>query len=314
MANIEIMTTLWPDMPHYEFFASHPLVAGIRLNTAMADSKKLAKEMDEAVVKSHGTRLYFDVKGRQLRITKVYRDNGHLELDINHPISVPTPTEVLFKAGVDFALLKEVVDGNHLVFEDGPNFKLATGESLNIRNKELKVLGDLFTTQQLEFLNIAMNAGIRRYMLSYTTSASEIDHLKKIVGDREIIAKIESPNGLDFAESYELPKNVHFLTARGDLFVEVDKPHHILSASKMLVQRDPQAILGSRILLSLSPHRDATGKLVEESVPSCSDINEVAWLLLIGYKRFMFCDGLCLDKNALENAIYCLDAIAKDYT
>ena len=147
MSNIEIMATLWPDMPHYEKFASHRLISGIRLNTEMADEKRLVDEMDLAVANSHGTRLYFDVKGRQLRITKVYK-NQHLELDVNHPIQVPTPTEVLFKAGVDFALLKEIKDGTHLIFEDGPNYTLSEGESLNIRNPELKVLGDLFTAQQ----------------------------------------------------------------------------------------------------------------------------------------------------------------------
>lgn len=314
MSKIEIMATLWPDMPHYKYFMRHPLISGVRLNTAMADETLLAKEMEQAVAESCGTPLYFDVKGRQLRITKVYNVDGNLELDINHPIEVETPTTVLFKAGADRALLKEVKNGDHLVFEGGPQYALRPGESLNIRSPSLKVLGDLFTSQQLRFLDIAMESGIRRYMLSYATSGEEIEELRKIVGPREVIAKIESPAGLKWAETYKLPDNVHYLTARGDLFVEVERPHHILSATRKLIEKDSKAIVGSRILLSLSPHKDPnTGKVVEETVPSCSDINEIAWLLECGYKRFMFCDGLCLNKNALDRAINVLDAIAKDY-
>lgn len=314
MSKIEIMATLWPDMPHYKYFMKHPLISGVRLNTAMADETLLAREMEQAVAESYGTPLYFDVKGRQLRITKVYNVDGNLELDINHPIEVTTPTTTLFKAGADFALLKEVRDGSHLVFEGGPRYSLKPGESLNIRSSSLKVLGDVFTEQQKRFLEIALDAGIRRFMLSYATTEEELIELYKLVGNKEIIAKIESPAGLKWVEHYDRPKNIHYLTARGDLFVEVDKPHHILSASKLILKKDPEAILGSRILLSLSPHKDPnTGKVVEETVPSCSDINEIAWLLQCGYKRFMFCDGLCLNKNALDRAVNVLDAIAKDY-
>lgn len=304
MSNIEIMATLWPDMGHYEYFAKHPLMRGIRLNTAMAEEKTLPYQLDFAVKKSYGTPLYFDVKGRQIRITKVYDNTENLELDINHPIEVNTPTVVLTKAGADSAVLAKVVDGNHLVFDGGPKFLLRPGESLNIRSSSLKVLGPLFTEQQLTFLDIAKKAGIGRFMLSYATRAEEMAELRKIVGDKaEIIAKIESPTGLDFSQSYKLGPREHYLTARGDLFVEMNKPHQILSATKKILKKDSNAILGSRILLSVT----------NDPVPSCSDINEIAWLLEIGYKRFMFCDGLCLQKESLERAINVLNAIAIDY-
>ena len=82
MSDIEIMATLWPDMHHYEYFAEHPWLNGIRLNTAMANVDALPKQLEFAVAKSYGTPLYFDVKGRQLRITKIYPNTENLELDI----------------------------------------------------------------------------------------------------------------------------------------------------------------------------------------------------------------------------------------
>lgn len=302
--SVEIMATLWPDMPHYEYFARHPWLNGIRLNTAMANVETLPELLDFAVAHSFGTPLYFDVKGRQIRITKVYSNTENLELDINHPISLETPTVVLTKAGADSAVLNKVTDGTHLVFDGGPKYNLVPGESLNIRSPSLKVLGPLFTTQQLKFLEIAKDSGIRRYMLSYATRPEELAELHKLVGDRcDIVAKIESPAGLKLVKEYKLGPNEHYLTARGDLFVEMPKPHNILNASKQIIKKDPQAILGSRILLSVT----------DGYVPSCSDINEVAWLLDIGYTRFMFCDGLCLRKDALDRALNVLHAITEDY-
>jgi len=301
------MATLWPDMPHFKYFAKSRKLDGIRLNTAMVETKGLVPLLSNAVESSF-VPLYFDVKGRQLRITKVYPcDGDHLELDLNHEIQVSAPAYVLFKGGVDGALLLKA-EGNHLIFKGGPRYNLLPGESLTIRAKDLKVLGATFTEQQLELLAAAKAAGIQRYMLSYASSDQEILELLELINfsGEEIIAKIENVNGLSWAlESagrlqLKLEKKLdrklpamHFLTARGDLFIELPKPHDILWATQQLISVNPECILGSRILLSLS----------ENEFPSCSDLNEIAWLLSLGYRRFMFCDSLCLDRDALERAI-----------
>lgn len=315
---IEIMATLWPDMPHFDYFAKHPLLNGIRLNTAMATVEEVPDLLAHAV-KVADKPLYFDVKGRQLRITKIHPNTENFECDINHKIELDLskPVPVIMKGGNDVAVLGKIEDGNHLVFIGGPRFNVKIGESLNIRSPSLKVTGRLFTDQQLAFLDFAKKAGIKHYMLSYATRIDEMEEIRRMVGpDAEVVAKIENPAGFGLVKNYRLGKNEHYLTARGDLFVEMAKPHQILAAAKAILKKDPSAILGSRILLSLSPHKDPyskDGKLIEDEVPSCADINEVAWLLEIGYKRFMFCDGLCLKKEPLERAINVLHAISEDY-
>lgn len=303
---IEVMATLWPDMPHWKYFSMHPNLDGIRLNTAMAETKDLLPLLKDAVEYSI-VPLYFDVKGRQLRITKVHHcDGDHLELDLNHPIQVETPALVLFKGGVDECLLLKV-EGNHLVFQGGPKFNLIPGESLTIRSSSLQVLGPTFTEQQVEFLDIAKKAGVRRYMLSYATSNEEVEELRNLLDNQvdELVAKIENLKGLQWARTapthaYHVTHN--YLTARGDLFVELPRPHDILWATKEILNADPNAILGSRMLLSLST----------DPLPSCADLNELAWLLDIGYKRFMFCDSLCLDRDALDRAITILKTMASN--
>jgi hypothetical protein len=302
---LELLATLWPEMPYYERFAKDQRIAGIRLNTAMADVGTLPGLVQNAVDLSHAKPLYFDVKGKQLRITEVLPNMDHLECRINHPISVRSPTPVLFKAGADGALLDHVEeDGKKLIFHGGPKYKLRSGESLNIRDPSLQVHGPLFTQQQLAFIDIAKRAGIDRYMLSYASSMAEIAEFRKLVGQAEIIAKIEDSKGLKFVkEEYRRQPNLGLLNARGDLYVELRKPHDILKASQQIIRADPRAIAGSRILLSLDG----------DTVPSCADINEIAWLADQGYSRFMFCDGLCLKEDALDRALNVLGAVYNEY-
>jgi pyruvate kinase len=302
MREIEIMATLWPEMPHYKYFAADPRLKGIRLNTAKAEVSTIRDLTQQAVDQSYGTPIYFDVKGRQLRVASVDPCEDHLELELNHEVTIKTPCIILFKGGTDHALLVKA-EGKRLIFEGGPHYMVTPGDSLNVR-APYEVHGDLFPEKQLQFLDVALEAGITRFMLSYARSAEEIEEMRKIVGDNcEIIAKIEDPKGLDFVDKLDWSeKGLGLLNARGDLFVELEKPHDILRASRKIIKADSRAILGSRILLSVT----------EEEVPSCADIHEVGYLLGTGYRRFMFCDGLCLNKDALNRSITILAAIAKD--
>lgn len=307
--NYEVLATLWPEMGHFSYFARDSRLQGIRLNTAMADAKTLPDLLDQALEAARDKPLYFDVKGRQLRITEVLPNEDHLECRINHPISVRTPTVVLFKAGADPAYLaKTEEDGSLLVFEGGPQFSLLPGESLCIRDPTLKVHGDLFTPQQLEFLDIAKHAGITRYMLSYAQSKKDVEDSRKIIGDKDLTLKIEDQKGLRYARHEYMPtNNLHLLNARGDLFVEVSKPHEIIGASRDLIRADPKTIVGSRLLLSLAEEDPRTKRRNE--VPTCADISELTWLLDIGYRRFMFCDGLCLKPEPLNDALNVMHAM-----
>src|SRR5262245_54177274 len=90
--------------------------------------------------------LYFDVKGRQLRVAEVLDNEEYLDVRLNHPISVPTPTVVLLKAGADTGRLGRLEEGGHrLVFDRNPRYRVRAGESLHIRDPRLAVSGPLFT-------------------------------------------------------------------------------------------------------------------------------------------------------------------------
>lgn len=305
MKDLELLVTLWPSFPHFKRFAVDGRVSAVRLNSAMVNKDLVGDELEIANSLMGCAPLYFDIKGRQLRVTDVYANNDHLELEINHPIKVKTPTMVLFKAGADYALLNEVVDGKHLIFEGGPEYLVYEGESLHIRDESLIVEGPTFLDFEIEKIEKAKKAGISKYCLSYAESKADINQFREYVGkEAEIIAKIENKKGLEYvAKEFKKEEGLSLMAARGDLYVELDKPHEILRALKLIIKKDPEACAGSRMLLSV----------INDPVPSCSDLSELAWMYDIGYRKMMLCDELCLKEELLARAVNVFDSFRKSY-
>lgn len=309
--DLSLFVTLWPSFPHFARFAYDNRIEGIRLNSAMLASSELDSELER--VRSLGdipVKLYFDVKGRQLRITEVKPSKKNLEVRLNHPISVKTPTPVLFKAGEDSGLLVDIRDnGYNLVFANGlrygPRFQVKGGESLHIRSPDLVVGGNLFTETELEKIGKVKKAGFTRYFLSYVESENDLKEFRNLVGNEtEVIAKIENKKGLEFmAREYKPNPNTSALAARGDLYVELERPHEIANALRNIIKKEPNAMVGSRFLLSL----------FRDHVPSCADIGDLAWVYDLGYKRVLLCDELCLKEKPLARAVSVVDEFRKDY-
>jgi hypothetical protein len=302
----ELMVTLWPSFVHFARFATDQRLSGIRLNSAMTRASELDAEFELAAKTPDALPLWFDIKSRQMRIAEVDPRTDHLEIILNHAISVKTPTPVLFKAGADDALLEEVKDGGrHLVFRGGPRFNVIPGESLHIRAPDLVVQGPIFTDAELAKIEKVKAAGIGKWFLSYVEAQSDVDQFLELVGaDAEVMLKIESPRGLRYVErDFRKTPNLTLVAARGDLYVEIDRPHQIHAALRLIVEKDPEALVGSRLLLST----------IRSPVPECSDFLELAWLIDIGYKRMMLCDELCLKADLLSRAIGAFDEFRRDY-
>lgn len=303
----ELLVTMCPSFPHFKRFANDSRISGIRFNTAMISLEELDKEIEAMYDVMPSKPIYYDVKSRQMRITGIETHDHNLHLTLNHPIEVDTPCEVLFKAGADVAMLKSVEeDGFRLVFDGGPKYRLVPGESLHIRHKSFRNKRDsgVITSLEKEKVQKAKAAGINRYFLSYVEKQSDIDELQEIVGkNAEIWLKIESIPGMKFVnEDFKKQDNLVLVAARGDLFVELDKPHHIIDALRQIIKKDPAACVGSRLLLST----------VNDPVPSAADLLEIAWLHDIGYRRMMLCDEICLKENLLGTAVSVFDGIKRD--
>ena len=306
MRPLKLVVTLWPSFPHFEEFASDDRISGIRLNSAMISSAELEQEVERLKKMKVTVPLYLDIKGRQLRVTEVFATASSFEVRLNHPIEVKTPTPVLFKAGAESALLGQVTEGGHrLIFDAPPRHGVVAGESLHIRDESLRVHGAQFTQVEREKIDRALQIGFRRFYLSYVESQQDVDEFRKLVGhDALVRLKIENKAGLNYVEQrFKKEPNVSLVAARGDLFVEVDMPHEILSATKLIVDADPDACVGSRILLST----------ISSPVPSCVDFSELAWLYDIGYREMMLCDELCLKGELLSRAVNVFESFRQTY-
>lgn len=303
--NLNFQATLSPSFPHFKQFCEDRRFNAMRLNSAMIHLNELDGELKILKSLNNPVDLYFDIKGRQLRIQEVDIFPDHLEITLNHEIEVDTPTIVLFKAGSDRAMLKKIVGGKRLIFNGGPKYLVKPGESIHIRNPSLQMNGTVFCDYEIEKIKKVKAAGINKYFLSYVEEQRDVDEFFELIGkDATVVAKIETKNGLKYVANQFVKKdNLSLMAARGDLYVELDKPHEILNAVKMISKKDPNAYVGSRILLSL----------VQTPVPECCDFSDLAWLYDIGYRNMMLCDEICLKPELLSVAANVLEAFKDSY-
>lgn len=340
---LKLMVTLWPSFPHFTKFANDGRLAGIRLNSAMINNPELEKELKSLASFGPTVPLWFDAKGRQARVKWVDTENAkNLDLRLNHPVSVKTPVRVLFKAGADSAILERLEeDGQRLIFRGGPAYMVYPGESLHILHPTLQIKGSLFTDEEKAKLEKTRAAGFKNYFLSYVECQKDIDEFRELVGrDTLVMLKIENQKGLDFvAKEFRKSDDLILVAARGDLYIELEWPHHMLRALELIIQKDPEACVASRLFLSVV--NDLRNKkviealklvrsdifkeadkdrlvetvllsLINRDIPSCADFCEVAWLYGLGYRNMMLCDELCLREDLLDLAIGAFDAFRSD--
>ena len=189
----ELLVTLWPTFAHFSRFANDPLISGVRLNTAKISVEQLDEDFTDFQLNSFTAPLWFDIKGRQLRIEEVCPNkSGPPDIILNHQIYVKTPTRILLKAGADSAEISTLSrDGRRLSLCKGPFWNIESGESVHIRDSSLWVFGETFTSFELTKIEKARQAGFTRYFLSYVETQRDVDQFSELVGhDSEVWLKI----------------------------------------------------------------------------------------------------------------------------
>ena len=139
-------------------------------------------------------------------------------------------------------------------------------------------------------------------MLSFVEGKEDIESFKKLYPDAEVAAKIESRKGMSYVKNQWAGES-RLMAARGDLYLELKKPHYIIDAVENIVCKDKNAIVASRILDSFA------GSLE----PSCSDIGDLDNLMRMGYKNFMFGDEICLKRESIISGLNLFKALAEKY-
>lgn len=299
--SIDVIVTTPPHAPFIEEVLSHPIVSGIRLNTVMP----LKGSIDENVkrlsdlARQYEKAFWVDLKTRQLRVAD-YGVPPFTEITLSHDIQVETPVTAYFSDGKESATVL-AVEKNKLIMQEGPKRVIGPGESVNILHPSLHIAG-YFTDTDEEYIAACTKHDIHTYMLSFVEGQQDIDALYSLDRKATPMAKIESQKGLQYVQT-NYKGDARLFTARGDLFVEVARPHHILKASKDILEKDAHAVAASRILSSLA----------YSSEPSCADLGDVDNLLRMGYTTLMLGDEVCLRRESVISALNVIQAISNDY-
>jgi len=296
-----IIVTIPPYSSYLDRTVGCELVKGVRFNSAQPMKKSHVDVIGSMCFHTCPKELWVDLKGRELRIKNsptVPKD----KIKLSHKIEVDTPTEMYFNDGEAWLPVNEA-NGRKITPDvpDGMEMKFGKGASINIPDESLKIKGYL-TREDKKYVKAAKRVGVHNYMLSYVEKESDILEVLKLDEDARIVAKIESKKGMEFVRNV-YPKykdRITLMAARGDLYIELDMPHEIMTALEEIIEADPDAIVASRILNSLEN---------PNSIPRCSDICEIGYLKKIGYKNFMLGDGICLKEESTMAAIGLLEAI-----
>ncbi len=288
------IVTVPPYASFIDEIAAHPLVSGLRLNTVMP--LRESKRDVLARLSKFKQPLWVDLKGRQLRVAEPAMP-PFTEIKLSHAVKVHTPVDAYFSDGNERVRVA-AVDGKRLIMEDGPRRMVGPGESVNIVHPSLQIEGTLTETDR-EYLAAMKELGLTKVMLSYVESVADVEEVKNLLPNAEVVCKIETQKGLDFARR-EKSEHGQLMAARGDLYVEVLQPHKIIPALKDIIQADPNAIVASRVLDSLA----------WTPVPVSADISDIAFLLEIGYRAFMLGDQVCMKRDSAIEALNVLAAIS----
>jgi hypothetical protein len=303
MGSLKLYLSAIPEQKFNSKILQSEIVSGIRCNTGAFTSKLKTNILQDFRNNTSPKTAWVDLKGRELRIINDANVPDQY-LELNHKISVKTPTELYYNEGKGFLIIEEVVDENKLKIKTpknsikGQELKFGKGASINIPDASLRTF-DYFTKNDKDYIEAALKIGLHNYFLSYVESTDEIKELLNLDPLAKIYGKIESKNGLKFVRDQEkgydkIKKKLHLIAARGDLYIELDRPHEILAALKLIISKDPEAIAASRILDSF---------METDKIPRCADICDIGYLLNLGYRSFLLGDDMCANENALLSAI-----------
>ncbi len=295
--DVKAIVTVPPYATFLNDVARHPIVSGLRLNTVMPLKNGPAEALERLA--GLGKPLWVDLKGRQLRVVGAAIP-PYTEVFLSHRLQVDTPVEAFFSDGEECVQVA-AVDGNRLILQDGPRRLVGPGESVNIIHPSLQIEGTL-TETDYAYLAAMQTMGLKKVMISFVESPADADEVRALLPGAEIVLKIESQKGLAYARQHRATQG-RLMAARGDLYVEVLRPHLILRAVRDVIRADPDAIVASRIFDSLA----------RTPVPDCADIGDVGFLLSLGYRTFMLGDQVCLRKDTVLEALNLLEAVAGQF-
>ncbi|MFH1047462.1 MAG: hypothetical protein V1738_04120 [Patescibacteria group bacterium] len=340
---MDVIVTIPPYAPWIEEVAKHPVVSGLRLNTVMRIREPFVSTLKAIAACTHGKPLWIDLKTRQIRTAygryyglptgmpetvTVHGETYKLDpseplihgdvrcapwatLRIMNKIKVDLskgPIPCYFNDGLQKAQLVDVIDGNELVFLDGPKKRIGPGESINIMHPSLEIEG-FINEMDHKFIAAAKDAGVHNYMLSYVEKDSDIEEMLAADPEANIRAKVESREGVrwvreGYRKNWKGHPRVNLVAATGDLYVEVGtpRPEKILRPLRQIISADKDAWMASRVMSSLR----------ESERPAFTEFTSLGYFHLLGFPHIMIGEEIFMQKDTVLLALDMLQATFKE--
>lgn len=269
----------------------NPAISEVRFNTGVQTfySPKQVVEYLKKLSQRYQKRVWIDIKGRQLRITK-WADPQFSCIELNHKIQLKGNTKIYFRNG-GVSQVVHVVNGNQIYVDPIPYEALGAGQSVNLvaensigMNNEVIVDGYL-TELDKQYLSACQKYEINSIMASFVEKEEDIIEITSILPQAEIIAKIESLAGIQFAlrRIFPLPKISNIMVARDDLFLQLGQGNKMIPYLRDLIHVAPKAICASRIFSSLE----------YRITPDFADFEDLEFMYQMGYRTFLLSDNIC---------------------
>ena len=258
---------------------SNPHIAEVRFNTGVQTAYSIEETLDmlKNLSIKFNKKLWIDIKGRQLRVTK-WADPLYSCIEISHKIQVLYPALVYFRNG-DAVNITHIKDRNKLFVDPLPRQALGAGQSVNILAKDIEIEGYLTEKDKL-YLRACKKMGLNRIMASFVESFDDLAQILQILPNAQIISKIESLKGISFIEQYNVPK---LMAARDDLYLQSGQNYNMIKLLRTIISKDSEAICASKIFLSLE----------KRETVDLADYADLELMYSMGYRKFMLCDNVC---------------------
>lgn len=257
---------------------SCPNISEVRFNSGVNEllSAREIVEKLKMLQEWYKKKIWIDLKGRQLRITS-WADPSYEAVELNHEIEIEYPAKIMFRGSNEANIMHTL--RNKIVLDRPPERAVGKGQSVNILAKSLMIKGYL-TEHDKELIRESAVYGLNNYMASFVENIDDILEIFKINPNANVVAKIESVKGLEFA--LQFGNQFNLMAARDDLFIETGQNISMLKHMKDIIRNNPSAICASKIFSSLN----------SESTIRLTDYEDLELMYSYGYRTFMLGDDI----------------------
>lgn len=287
------------DLKRIDEILSNPLVVSARYNTG-GDTPYTPSEILQKIAplaQRHRKKLYIDLEGRQMRIARwTPQSRGCVTLNCDFEITLPA--SIHFRRVGWFNIISALPQERKIFFtpqKTREEYFLGESQSVHIVAKDFSVRGYL-RKQDRKYIKAAVKYGINAFMLSFVEGFKDINEFYDFhdapwarvfrkSSSPELVLKIESTKGMEWLKTLGNTNStgLKLMAARDDLFLSfVDKRQEVIPALRLIIEKDPEAIVASRLLSGLEVSGEVT----------IADMADIILMHQLGYRHFMLSDEL----------------------